>query len=80
MDVSGRILGGWMPAIHAGMTEALMTKMPSNIGVGVEDAFIFSCSASERKLKTHFVVSLLFATFAFFAVKCLPLIGCGSAA
>jgi hypothetical protein len=22
MDVSGRILGAWMPAIHAGMTEA----------------------------------------------------------
>jgi hypothetical protein len=26
MDVSGRILRAWMPAIHAGMTEAAMAK------------------------------------------------------
>jgi hypothetical protein len=28
MDVSGRILRAWMPAIHAGMTEAPMAKNP----------------------------------------------------
>jgi hypothetical protein len=33
-----------------------MAEMPSAIGVGVEDASLFSSSAGERKLMTHFVV------------------------
>ena len=41
MDVSGRILGAWMPAIHAGMTEALMAKMALNLGVGVDGCISF---------------------------------------
>ena len=36
MDVSGRILRAWMPAIHAGMTDAADGQTPLNIGVGVE--------------------------------------------
>jgi hypothetical protein len=28
MDVSGRILRAWMPAIHAGMTEATNDQLP----------------------------------------------------
>ena len=36
MDVSGRILRAWMPAIHAGMTEAPMGKMLSNMALGVK--------------------------------------------
>jgi len=34
MDVYGRILRAWMPAIHTGMTEAADGKMLSNMGVG----------------------------------------------
>jgi hypothetical protein len=30
-----------MPAIHAGMTELLMAKMPSNIAAGVEGYTFF---------------------------------------
>jgi hypothetical protein len=34
-----------------------MAKMPSAISVGVEGCIsLFSCSAGERKLMTHFVV------------------------
>jgi hypothetical protein len=36
MDVSRRILRTWMPAIHAGMTEAADSQNPSNIRVGKE--------------------------------------------
>jgi hypothetical protein len=36
MDVSGRILRAWMPAIHAGMTDAADGKMLSSMGDGVE--------------------------------------------
>ena len=56
MDVSGRILRAWMPAIHAGMTEAADGQASSNIGVGVEGCNSFSCFVGERKLMTHFVV------------------------
>jgi hypothetical protein len=35
MDVFGRILRAWMPAIHAGMTLAIHSKIPSNIGLGM---------------------------------------------
>jgi hypothetical protein len=41
MDVSGRIVRAWIPALHAGMTEALMAKMASAIGVGVEGCIAF---------------------------------------
>jgi hypothetical protein len=41
MDVSGRILQAWMPAIHAGMTEAADGQTPSNIGVGVQGGTSF---------------------------------------
>jgi hypothetical protein len=57
MDVSGRILGAWMPAIHAGMTEAADGQ--NGVGHwrwrGGMHRF-FSCSAGERKLMTNFVV------------------------
>jgi hypothetical protein len=45
IDVFGRILGAWMPAIHAGMTQAADGQMPSAIGVGVEGciAFLMLC-------------------------------------
>jgi hypothetical protein len=36
MDVSGRILRAWMPAIHAGMTETAAGQTPSKIGVAME--------------------------------------------
>ena len=34
--MDGRILRAWMPAIHAGMTEAADGQTSSNIDVGVE--------------------------------------------
>jgi hypothetical protein len=40
MDVSGRILRTWMPAIHAGMTEA-DGQTPSNLDVGVQECTSF---------------------------------------
>ena len=42
MDVSGRILRAWMPAIHPGMTETADGQTPSNNGVGVEGCTPFS--------------------------------------
>jgi hypothetical protein len=42
MDMSGRILRIWMPAIHAGMTEAGDWPNRVNVGIGVEGcSFIF---------------------------------------
>jgi hypothetical protein len=41
MDVSGRILRAWMPAIHAGMTEGADGKTLSNIGAGLEGYYHF---------------------------------------
>jgi hypothetical protein len=41
MDVFGRILRAWMPAIHAGMTLAIHSKIPSNIGLGAEGCTCF---------------------------------------
>ena len=77
MDVSGRILRAWMPAIHAGMTEAADGQSPSNNGVGVEGctSFFILClhapvgPPGERKLMTHFVVNLYFVSFEFFVAK-----------
>jgi hypothetical protein len=45
MDVSGRILRAWMPAIHAGMTEAADGQAPSNIDVGVQECTSFMLGA-----------------------------------
>ena len=59
MDVSGRILRAWMPAIHAGMTELPMAKPRRTLAVAWRDVPPFSCSAGERKLMTHFVVKFL---------------------
>jgi hypothetical protein len=41
MDVSGRILRAWMPAIHAGMTATADGQTLSNIGVGMEGCTFF---------------------------------------
>jgi hypothetical protein len=51
MDVSGRILRAWMPAIHAGMTEAADGQSTSNNGVGVEGctSFFMLCG----RVQTH---------------------------
>ena len=51
MEVSGRILRAWMPAIHAGMTEAADGQSPSNNGVGVEGctSFLMLCG----RVQTH---------------------------
>jgi hypothetical protein len=55
--MSARILRAWMPAIHAGMTEA------ANDHNAVEywrwDASLFSCSAGERKFMTYFAIKSL---------------------
>jgi hypothetical protein len=57
MDVSGRILRAWMPAIHAGMTEAADGQKPRRtLAVACREIPPFSSSAGERKLMTHFVV------------------------
>jgi hypothetical protein len=48
-----------------------MAKMSSAIGVGVEGASLFSCSAGERKIMNHFVVNALFSSGSIF--------GCGVA-
>jgi hypothetical protein len=56
MDVSGRILRAWMPAIHAGMTEAADGQNPRRtLAVARREIPPFSSSAGERKLMTHFV-------------------------
>ena len=52
MDVSGRILRTWVPAIHAGMTSSA-----------------FLCSAGERKIMNHFVVTPFFFLVAAFALR-----------
>ena len=64
MDVSGRILRAWMPAIHAGMTEAADGQSPSNNGVGVEGCTSFFMLCGECKLMTHFVVKSAFLVLA----------------
>ncbi len=70
MDVSGRILRAWMPAIHAGMPEAAEgQKPPSSIGGGLEGCTSFSCSVGECKLMTHFVVRYFFAGPLFWGEK-----------
>ena len=57
MDVSGRILRAWMPAIHAGMTEAADGQNPRRtLVVAWREIPPFSSSAGERKLMRHFVV------------------------
>ena len=77
MDVSGRILRAWMPAIHAGRTEAADGQSPSNNGVGVEGCTSFFM----LKLMTHFVVKSAFLVvarcqqpmeFALFTTGVLP--------
>ena len=51
MDVSGRVLRAWMPAIHAGMTETADGRRRSS------DVPPFSSSVGERKLMNHFVIA-----------------------
>ena len=72
MDVSGRILRAWMPAIHAGMTEVADGKNPVEYWRWRRAmCLFFHALVGERKLMKHFVVSLLFfAPFAIFAVEC----------
>ena len=54
MDVSGRILRAWMPAIHAGMTEAADGKnLRRTLAVAWRKIPPFSSSAGECKLMTH---------------------------
>ena len=54
MDVSGRILRAWMPAIHAGMTEAADGQNPRRtLAVAWKEIPPFSSSAGERKLMKH---------------------------
>jgi hypothetical protein len=42
MDVSGRILRTWMPAIHAGTTELLMPKIPLHTGSSIGTEFVMN--------------------------------------
>jgi hypothetical protein len=57
MDVSGCILRAWMPAIHAGMTEAADgQKLRRTVAVAWWEIPPFSSSVGERKLMNHFVV------------------------
>ena len=57
MDVSGRILRAWMPAILAGMTEALPMANPRRTtALAWKDVRPFSCSVGECKLMNHFVL------------------------
>ena len=59
MDVSGRILRAWMPAIHAGMTEAADGQSTSNNGVGVEGYTSFFMLCGRVQTRAHFVVKSL---------------------
>ena len=58
MDVSGRILRAWMPAIHAGMTEAADRQKPRRtLAVVCRKIPPFSFSVGERKIMDHVVAS-----------------------
>ena len=63
MDVSGRILRAWMPAIHAGMTEAADGQKPRRTLAAAWRDVPFSCSLGERKIMDHFVVNRSTALF-----------------
>jgi hypothetical protein len=53
-----------MPAIHASMTEAADGQNPRRtLAVAWRDIPLFSSSAGERKLMTHFVVKPIFFFF-----------------